>query len=185
MLFDLRVVLAACLATFIFVAVGLGLMSGVRSPFKAAAEGPRFAGPGLPQALPLPLPDAARSEEVTGTIADLPATSPAAQIQESAQEKAQGKAEQAKAEEHAQEKARPKARETRTAPAKGSKKQTITSLIQEDAAGQPAAPAKPKAKRRRAHPKAKQPPPSTNPFTAFMNNNTNRPAATAPGTVTR
>lgn len=178
MLFDLRVVLAACLATFIFVAAGLGLMSGLRSPFKASAEGPRIAGPGLPQTAPLPLPEAARGEEVTGTVADQRITPEPAvpQAQERAQETVQERAQ-----EKVPEKGR--ARETRAAPAKG-KKQTITSLIEEDSAAHPAPAAKPKAKRRRAHPRQiKQQPQSTNPFATFMNNN--RQGATTPATTTR
>ena len=184
MLFDLRVVLAACLATFIFVAAGLGLMSGLRSPFKASAEGPRIAGPGLPPAAPLPLPETARGEEVTGTVADQRITpEPAApQAQERVQERVQERIQetvQEKPQEKEPEKVR--ARETRAAPAKG-KKQTITSLIEEDRAAHPAPVAKPKAKRRRAHPRPlKQQPQSTNPFSAFMNNQ----GATAPATTAR
>lgn len=190
MLFDLRVVLAACLATFIFVVAGIGLMSGSRSSFKAAADGPRIAGPGLPQSMPLPLPDGSRGEEVTGTVADHGADRDATSValkpqemvpdrvrdgdktQESAQERVQEKAQ-----ERTQEKAQTqeRTRETRAAPARGKRKQTITSLIEQDAAAHPKAEAKPKPRRRRAHPKQiKQPPPSTNPFTAFMNNNATR-----------
>lgn len=210
MLFDLRVVLAACLATFIFVAAGIGLMSGSRLSFKAAADGPRIAGPGLPQSIPLPLPDNTRSEDVTGTIADHGATGTlkpqemapdmardmsrdvaqdrardAEKTAEKAPEKAQEIARdispdkaQVKTQEKTQEqtRAQEKIRETRAAPAKG--KQTITSLIEQDAAAHPKAAAKPKPKprRRRVHPKQvkPQPAPSTNPFAAFMNNNANR-----------
>jgi hypothetical protein len=194
MLFDLRVVLAACLATFIFVVAGIGLMSGSRSSFKAAADGPRIAGPGLPQSMPLPLPDRTRGEEVTGTVADHGADSGATsvalkpqemvpdrvrdgeKVQDSPREKAQEKA-QEKALERTQEKAQTqeKVRETRAAPARGKGRQTITSLIEQDAAAHPKAAAKPKPRRRRVHPKqAKQPAPSTNPFAAFMNNNAAR-----------
>lgn len=190
MLFDLRVVLAACLATFIFVLAGITLMSGSRSSFKVAADGPRIAGPGLPQSMPLPLPDETRSEDITGTVADHGAAPVALKPQETAPdrvrdgekapEKAPEKAQEIAREvfqEKAQEKAQPqeKASETRAAPAKD--KQTITSLIEQDAADHPKAAAKPKPKRRRVHPKQvkkQQPAPSTNPFAAFMNNNATR-----------
>lgn len=79
MLFDLRVVLAACLATVFFAVVVFGLMAGVRSsPFKASAgyalnQGPVFSGPGLPksQTLPLPVPEPLKPE-VTGSITAAP-----------------------------------------------------------------------------------------------------------------
>ncbi|HWK87740.1 MAG TPA: hypothetical protein VNQ34_09575 [Xanthobacteraceae bacterium] len=197
MLFDLRVVLAACLATFIFVAAGIGLISGSRSPFKAAADGPRIAGPGLPQSMPLPLPDSTRGEEITGTIADHGAASVALKPQEMTPdrlrdgEKAPEKA-QEMARESPQEKAeaktqlQEKTRETRAAPKGKGRKQTITSLIEQDAAAHSKAAAKPKPRRRRVHPKqAKQPPPSNNPFAAFMNNNANSLNRTAPSTAVR
>ena len=72
MLFDLRVLLAACLATFIFAAAGLGLLAGLRSPFKPSSgyttkDGPLIAGPGLPRSKQLPVADA-NKPEITGTI---------------------------------------------------------------------------------------------------------------------
>jgi hypothetical protein len=75
MLFDLRVVLAACLATFLFVAIGLGLLAASHSPFKppkgyARNDGAALAGPGLPKSRRLPVLEEAKSEDVTGSIAE-------------------------------------------------------------------------------------------------------------------
>lgn len=54
MLLDLRVVLALCLATLIFLITGFGLAAVYRTPFKASG-GPLFSGPGLPSSRPLPV----------------------------------------------------------------------------------------------------------------------------------
>jgi hypothetical protein len=87
-------------------------MAGARSPFKTAADGPRIAGPGLPQSMPLPLPDATRGEDVTGTVADhreAPAPlKPQERVQETVQEKPiQGKpAQEETAQDATQDKAR-------------------------------------------------------------------------------
>src|SRR5689334_18766795 len=81
MLFDLRVVLAACLATFLFAAVGFGLLAASRSPFKASAGYAQNDGrgglgsPGLPKSRPLPLPEAPEPE-TTGAIAVAPEAPP-------------------------------------------------------------------------------------------------------------
>ncbi len=153
MLFDLRVVLAACLATVFFAAVAFGLMTGLRSsPFKASAgyalnQGPVFSGPGLPKSWPLPLPDPGKPE-ITGTIANAPDPRPAP-------------------------------------PPAAAKNQSITALIEEDDAehaknAKKAPPAKAAAKKRKPHlakQAPKQPFKQTNPFSAFMNNNS-KPATT-------
>jgi len=188
MLFDLRVAGAACLAVLFFVAVGLGLVA-MRSPIRASGyaikDGPALAGPGLPKSQTLPLPvvenpeagsaetrsvETGGREEITGSIATAPeAADPlprAAPLPEP----------------------RPHAKPRRKVlhPAK----KTINTLIEQNAAPhdaanvQPAAhPAKAAVRKRRIRhakqPPGKQAPQSSNPFAAFMNNNTgNKPTAT-------
>lgn len=160
MLFDLRVVLAACLATVFFAAVAFGLMAGLRSPFKASPgyalnQAPLFVGPGLPRSWPLPLPEPSKPE-ITGTIANAPDPAP-----------------------------KP-LKESKPAPQAGAKNQSITALIEEDDAEHAKAakktpPAKAAAKKRKLH-QAKQAPKQpfkqTNPFSAFMNNNSKATTAT-------
>lgn len=150
MLFDLRVVLAACLATVFFLAVGLGLLTGLRSPLKASAgyalnDGPAMDGPGLPQARHLPAPEPSKPE-ITGSIVSEPAPPPPA---EAAPVPA------------------------RVAPA--GKRQSITTLIEKDraerekAAKAAKAAKKPAAAKRRSHRAAKhnQPARPANPFSLF------------------
>ena len=121
MLFDLRVVLAACLATFLFAAIGLGLLVASRSPLKAssgyAANENRggLAGPGLPMSRPLPLPEPPEPE-TTGAIAEAPEPAPP-------------------------EPAKPE-KAAKAAPA--GKKQSIKTLIEEDSAAHEKEKAKPK-----------------------------------------
>jgi hypothetical protein len=160
MLFDLRVVLAACLATLFFLAVGLGLLTGLRSPLKASsgyARGPVIAGPGLPQERYLPVPEESKPE-ITGSVAEPAAPEPPAQT---APEPA------------------------RAAPA--AKSPSITTLIEEDKASREKAakatkPAKAapaarkktavKRKKRPPHRAARKPPPASSPFSLFTNKNT-------------
>ncbi len=164
MLFDLRVVLAACLATLLFAAAGLGLIASSRSPFKAPPgyarnEGPGLAGPGLPQSRPLPVLEEAKPE-VTGTIAEAP---------EAPVEPPAAKA--------AKETKREAKKETKSAPQLSAKKQSITSLIEEDSAQQERATkddakkAAVKKKPRHVRHRPKQPPKQTNPWSVFTNNN--------------
>jgi len=151
MLFDLRVVLAACLATFLFAAIGFGLLAASRSPFKASAGYAQndgrggLAGPGLPKSRPLPLPETPEPE-TTGAIAEAPPEPP---------QPAPAKA----------AKAAPLA----------AKKQSITSLIEEDKARENAAKEAKKAaakkKPRHVRHKPKQPPKPANPWSVFTNNN--------------
>jgi hypothetical protein len=152
MLFDLRVVLAACLATLLFLTAGLGLLAGLRSPLKASAgyaQGPMIAGPGLPQERYWPVPQESKPE-VTGSIAEPVAPEPPAQT---APEPA------------------------RAAPA--AKSPSITTLIEEDKASREkaakaASAAKKKAavKKKKPHRAARKPqkPPASNPFSLFTSN---------------
>jgi hypothetical protein len=151
MLFDLRVVLAACLATFLFAAIGLSLLATSRSPFKtsagyAANEGRGgLASPGLPKSRPLPLPETAEPE-TTGAIAEAPEAAAAP------------------------EPAKPE-KAAKAAPA--GKKQSIKALIEEDKAEQEKAKAaKPAKKKAHARHRTKKPPPQKSPFSIFTNNNT-------------
>lgn len=156
MLFDLRVVLAACLATLFFLAVGLGLLTGLRSPFKASAgyaRAPAIAGPGLPQERYLPVPEESKPE-ITGSVAEPVAPEPTAQTTP----------EPARA-------------------ASAAKSPSITTLIEEDKASREKA-AKPAkaagaAKKKTAvkrkkppHRAARKPPPASSPFSLFTNKNT-------------
>lgn len=164
MLFDLRVLLAACLATLIFVAAGLGLLAGLRSPFKsssgyAAKDAPVFSGPGLPRSQRLPVAEA-NKPEVTGTIQTHIMQTPAVPLPAV--------------------EAAPKAlKEAKPAPQAGTKSPSIATLIEEDKKTQAkpaakAAPAKKAAAKPRKKPRAhaKRPPPrSNNPFSIFTNNN--------------
>lgn len=166
MLFDLRVLLAACLATLIFAAAGLGLLAGLRSPFKsssgyAAKDAPVFSGPGLPRSQRLPVAEA-NKPEVTGTIQTHIMQTPAVPVP----------AEPAPATKMSQE--------TKPAPQAGTKSPSIATLIEEDqeTKAKPAAKAAPakkaaaKPKRKpRAHAKRPPPPRSNNPFSVFTNNN--------------
>lgn len=155
MLFDLRVVLAACLATFLFAAIGLGLLVASRSPLKASADYAAnekrggLAGPGLPKSRPLPLPEPPEPE-TTGAIAETPEAPPP-------------------------EPAKPE-KAAKAAPA--GKKQTIKALIEEDSVEHEKEKAKAKAAKKKAHAKhrAKNPPPQKSPFSIFTNTNT--PSAT-------
>lgn len=153
MLFDLRVVLAACLATFLFAAIGLGLLVASRSPLKAPAgyasneNRGGLAGPGLPKSRPLPLPETPEPE-TTGAIAETPEAAPP-------------------------EPAKP-GKAAKAAPA--GKKQSIKSLIEEDKAQQEnaAKDAKNAAAKKKPRPvrhKPKQPPKPANPWSVFTNNN--------------
>jgi len=154
MLFDLRVVLAACLATFLFAAIGFGLLAASRSPFKASAGYAQndgrggLAGPGLPKSRPLPLPETPEPE-TTGAIAEAPPEPP---------QPAPAKA----------------AKAAKAAPL-AAKKQSITSLIEEDKARENAAKEAKKAaakkKPRHVRHKPKQPPKPANPWSVFTNNN--------------
>jgi hypothetical protein len=167
MLFDLRVVLAACLTTLLFVAAGVGLIASSRSPFKVPAgyarnEGPGLAGPGLPKSRPLPVLEEAKPE-VTGTIAEA-APEPEAKPEPALLAPARA----------AKEKGKPGSQLS-------AKKQSIKALIEEDKAQQEsAAPANEAAKKaeekkkpvRHVRHRAKQPPKQNNPFSLFTNNNT-------------
>jgi hypothetical protein len=158
MLFDLRVVLAACLATFLFAAIGFGLLAASRSPFKASAGYAQndgrggLAGPGLPKSRPLPLPETPEPE-TTGAIAEAP-EAPPPEPSQSAPAKA--------------------AKAAKAAPL-AAKKQSITSLIEEDKARENAAKEAKKAaakkKPRHVRHKPKQPPKPANPWSVFTNNN--------------
>lgn len=153
MLFDLRVVLAACLATFLFAAIGLGLLAASRSPFKppkgyARNEGAALAGPGLPKSRRLPVLEEAAPDDMTGSITEATAapepvpTPPVPPKQ---------------------------ARPARPAPQLSAKKPapTIATLIEQDEKAK----AKPvKKKPRRVRHRAKKPPP-TNPWSIFTTNN--------------
>lgn len=164
MLFDLRVLLAACLATLIFAAAGLGLLAGLRSPFKsssgyAAKDAPVFSGPGLPRSQRLPVAEA-NKPEVTGTIQTHIMQTPAVPVPA--------------------EPAPKMSQETKPAPQAGTKSPSIATLIEEDkeTRAKPAAKAAPakkaaaKPKRKpRAHAKRPPPPRSNNPFSVFTNNN--------------
>jgi hypothetical protein len=173
MLFDLRVVLAACLATFLFAAVGLGLLAASRAPFKSpgayAAKETGLPGPGLPKSLQYPLP-VAEKPEVTGTIASAPETAPAPATMPAP------------------------APESKAAP-QAAREPSITSLIEQDKTLQPETPqetAKKEAAKKEAAKKAalkkkahhvrrlpKQPAKENPPFSLFTNNNGgNAPAAT-------
>jgi len=157
MLFDLRVVLAACLATFLFAAIGFGLLAASRSPFKASAGYAQndgrggLAGPGLPKSRPLPLPETPEPE-TTGAIAEAPEAPP------EPPQPAPAKA----------------AKAAKAAPL-AAKKQSITSLIEEDKARENAAKEAKKAaakkKPRHVRHKPKQPPKPANPWSVFTNNN--------------
>jgi len=157
MLFDLRVVLAACLATFLFAAIGFGLLAASRSPFKASAGYAQndgrggLAGPGLPKSRPLPLPETPEPE-TTGAIAEAPEAPP------EPPQPAPAKA----------------AKAAKAAPL-AAKKQSITSLIEEDKARENAAKEAKKAaakkKTRHVRHKPKQPPKPANPWSVFTNNN--------------
>lgn len=168
MLFDLRVVLAACLATLLFMGVGLGLIVASRSPFKAPTgyarnEGPGLAGPGLPKSRPLPVLEEAKPE-VTGTIAEA-APEPEAKPEPAPLAPAKT----------AKEKGKPGSQLS-------AKKQSIKALIEEDKAQQesaaPADEAAKKAEEKKKKPvrhvrhRAKQPPKQNSPFSLFTNNNT-------------
>jgi hypothetical protein len=168
MLFDLRVVLAACLATFLFVAIGLGLLAASHSPFKppkgyARNDGAALAGPGLPKSRRLPVLEEAKSEDVTGSIAEttvapepepalepVPAPVPTPPVP-------------------------PKhARPARPAPQLSTKNPapSIATLIEQDEKAK----AKPKPVKKRPHHvrhRAKKKPPPTNPWSIFTNNNNN------------
>ena len=158
MLFDLRVVLAACLATFLFTAIGLGLLAVSRSPFKAPAGYAQNDGrgglgsPGLPKSVPLPLPETPEPE-TTGAIAETPEAPP------EPPQPASAKA----------------AKAAKTAPL--AKKQSITSLIEEDktqrenAAKEEVKKAAAKKKPRHVRHKPKQPPKPASPWSVFTNNN--------------
>jgi hypothetical protein len=156
MLFDLRVVLAACLATFLFTAIGLGLLAASRSPFKAStgyAENDGRGGlgsPGLPKSIPLPLPETPEPE-TTGAIAEVPEAAPP-------------------------EPAKPE-KAVKAAPA--GKKQSIKTLIEEDKAEQEKTKAAKAAKtaKKKAHVRhrSKKPPPQKSPFSIFTNNNAATP----------
>jgi hypothetical protein len=166
MLFDLRVVLAACLATFLFVAIGLGLLASSRSPFKppkgyASNEGPALAGPGLPKSRQLPVLEEAKPEDVTGSIAEAVAPEPAPP---------QPVPTPPVPPRHA--------RPAKPAPQLSAKKPapTIETLIEQDEKVKPKA--KPvKKKLRHVRHRAKKPPPTTNPWSIFTNNNNNANAA--------
>jgi hypothetical protein len=163
MLFDLRVLLAACLATLIFAAAGLGLLAGLRSPFKsssgyAAKDAPVFSGPGLPKSPQLPV--AENKPEVTGTIQTHIMQAPAVPMPA--------------------EPAPSASKEIKPAPQAGAKNPSIATLIEEDKqTAKPAAKAAPAKKaavkkKPRVHAKrAPQQPLSNNPFSAFTNNNNN------------
>jgi|SRR6185436_1253744 len=83
MLLDLRVVLAAILATVLLLMAGFSLIAGVRAPLKPSI-GFSISGPPAAQALnpppakakpmPLPLPVRERAPEVTGTVSEKPVT---------------------------------------------------------------------------------------------------------------
>jgi len=164
MLFDLRVLLAACLATLIFAAAGLGLLAGLRSPFKsssgyAAKDAPVFSGPGLPKSPQLPVAEA-NKPEVTGTIQTHIMQTPSVPVPA--------------------EPAPKMLQEAKPAPQAGTKSPSIATLIEEDKetqakpAAKTAAAKKAAAKKKaRAHAKRapQQPPRSSNPFSVFTNNN--------------
>jgi hypothetical protein len=160
MLFDLRVVLAACLATFLFVAIGLGLLAASHSPFKppkgyARNDSAALAGPGLPKSRRLPVLEEAKPEDVTGsiteaTVAPEPAPAPAQVPTPPVPPK--------------------HAHPARPAPQLSAKKPapTIESLIEQDHKAKAKAV---KKKPRHVRHRAKKPPPQTNPWSIFTNNN--------------
>jgi len=163
MLFDLRILLAACLATLIFAAAGLGLLAGLRSPFKSssgysAKDGPVFSGPGLPRSKQLPVVEA-NKPEVTGTIQTHVMQTPAVPVPAAPASKMP--------------------QETKPAPQAGAKSPSIATLIEEDQEAKAKSAAKTPAKKSAAKPKKKPhqarrpvPPRSNNPFSIFSNNNT-------------
>jgi hypothetical protein len=162
MLFDLRVLLAACLATLIFAVAGLGLLAGLRSPFKSstgytAKDAPVFSGPGLPRSKQLPVAEASKPE-VTGTIQTHMMQTPAVPVP-------------------AVEAAPKVLKEAKPVSQPKAKSPSIATLIEDDeeTKTKPAvkpAPAKKAAKpKKKPHHARRAPPPRSNPFSIFTNNN--------------